>query len=258
MILFLQNCSRNFTNVQNITFDWSTFSLELQNYTRLKGHSFGFSSTVSYFVILCFWTSNIALFVSSNGVCVFRQIQRNMEFYAIPCMEPYDSMQKFHAVSMLKFSFEKLKLERMKNKILLYFFASITVFLLPPESGEKISLAITVFLALSLNMLVISEYIPANSLQTPIASKYCLFSMFLVCLSLWLSVLVLNLQGMNIQVLYIFCQNLAKYRKIRHFLQESCKISGVHAFSARILQIPYISGNNCFYHLRSENFPSRS
>ena len=49
---------------------------------------------------------------------------------------------------------------------------SILVFLLPPESNEKISLGITVMLALSVNMMAIRDYVPANSLQTPIIRDY--------------------------------------------------------------------------------------
>ncbi|XP_063725892.1 acetylcholine receptor subunit beta-like 2 [Symsagittifera roscoffensis] len=72
---------------------------------------------------------------------------------------------------------------------------SILVFLLPPESGEKISLAITIFLALSLNMLVISDHIPVNSLQIPVVSKYCLFSLGTITVSLWMSIIVINIHG---------------------------------------------------------------
>ena len=42
------------------------------------------------------------------------------------------------------------------------------VFLLPPESGEKIGLSITVFLALCVNLLLVAEMMPATSLETPI------------------------------------------------------------------------------------------
>ncbi len=48
----------------------------------------------------------------------------------------------------------------------------LLVFILPPESGEKISLGITVLLAYSVFMLVISETLPRNSDSTPIMSKY--------------------------------------------------------------------------------------
>ena len=44
-------------------------------------------------------------------------------------------------------------------------------FLLPCESGEKISLAITVLLSLCVNMLFVSNLMPATSLNIPILGQ---------------------------------------------------------------------------------------
>ncbi|XP_075259138.1 neuronal acetylcholine receptor subunit beta-4-like isoform X2 [Convolutriloba macropyga] len=69
--------------------------------------------------------------------------------------------------------------------------ASLT-FLLPPESGEKIGLAITVFLALCVNLLLVSEMMPATSLETPIIGQYYLMAISMVAVSLVMTVVVLN------------------------------------------------------------------
>ncbi|XP_063714060.1 neuronal acetylcholine receptor subunit beta-4-like isoform X2 [Symsagittifera roscoffensis] len=69
--------------------------------------------------------------------------------------------------------------------------ASLT-FMLPPESGEKIGLAITVFLALCVNLLLVSEMMPATSLETPIIGQYYLMAITMVAVSLVMTVVVLN------------------------------------------------------------------
>ncbi|XP_063713574.1 neuronal acetylcholine receptor subunit beta-4-like isoform X2 [Symsagittifera roscoffensis] len=69
--------------------------------------------------------------------------------------------------------------------------ASLT-FMLPPESGEKIGLAITVFLALCVNLILVSEMMPATSLETPIIGQYYLMAISMVAVSLVMTVVVLN------------------------------------------------------------------
>ena len=51
---------------------------------------------------------------------------------------------------------------------------SLNVFWLPPDSGEKVSLGITVLLAFSVFQLVIMEHTPRTSDFTPVMSKYSL------------------------------------------------------------------------------------
>jgi len=47
------------------------------------------------------------------------------------------------------------------------------VFLLPPESGEKVSLSVTVLLAMTVYQLLIAETIPATSEVIPLIGQYC-------------------------------------------------------------------------------------
>ena len=66
-------------------------------------------------------------------------------------------------------------------------------FLLPPDSGEKIALSITVLLAYSVFMLLIAENIPATSETVPLIGIYLTFTMGFTFLSIVFTVIVLHL-----------------------------------------------------------------
>ena len=51
----------------------------------------------------------------------------------------------------------------------------ILVFFLPPESGEKVSLSVTVLLAMTVYQLLIAETIPATSEVIPLIGKNTLY-----------------------------------------------------------------------------------
>ncbi|CAF1078041.1 unnamed protein product [Adineta steineri] len=65
-------------------------------------------------------------------------------------------------------------------------------FYLPTESGEKVSLGLTVLLAFSVFMLLIAESMPATSEYIPLISIYFTLVMGLTSLSVLLAVIVLN------------------------------------------------------------------
>ncbi|XP_057694172.1 neuronal acetylcholine receptor subunit alpha-7-like [Corythoichthys intestinalis] len=69
---------------------------------------------------------------------------------------------------------------------------SLFVFLLPADSGEKISLAITVLLSLVVLMLMLSEIMPASSDSAPLLSLYIVITMVIVALSVISTVVVLQ------------------------------------------------------------------
>jgi hypothetical protein len=54
---------------------------------------------------------------------------------------------------------------------------SLLGFWLPPDSGEKITLGITVLLAFSVFMLLIAESMPATSEFVPLIGRKCRFSL---------------------------------------------------------------------------------
>lgn len=66
------------------------------------------------------------------------------------------------------------------------------LFILPPDSGEKIGLGVTILLAFFVNSLVISNYTPEGASDLPVIGIYFLFNIFQVSLSLFATIFVLK------------------------------------------------------------------
>merc|ERR1719331_2916888 len=71
-------------------------------------------------------------------------------------------------------------------------FLSVLVFYLPSDSGEKVSLSISILLSLTVFFLLLAEIIPPTSLAVPLLGKFVLFTMILVSLSIMVTVGILN------------------------------------------------------------------
>ncbi|XP_007940039.1 acetylcholine receptor subunit delta [Orycteropus afer afer] len=67
------------------------------------------------------------------------------------------------------------------------------VFYLPADSGEKTSVAISVLLAQSVFLLLISKRLPPTSMAIPLIGKFLLFGMVLVTMVVVICVIVLNI-----------------------------------------------------------------
>ena len=67
-------------------------------------------------------------------------------------------------------------------------FLTMTVFYLPNDSGEKVTLAISILISLTVFFLLLVEIIPATSLVVPLIGKYLLFTMVMVTISILVSV----------------------------------------------------------------------
>ncbi|XP_001495566.2 acetylcholine receptor subunit delta [Equus przewalskii] len=67
------------------------------------------------------------------------------------------------------------------------------VFYLPADCGEKTSMAISVLLAQSVFLLLISKRLPATSMAIPLIGKFLLFGMVLVTMAVVMCVIVLNI-----------------------------------------------------------------
>ncbi|XP_038072741.1 neuronal acetylcholine receptor subunit alpha-10-like [Patiria miniata] len=75
---------------------------------------------------------------------------------------------------------------------LLVSFVTALNFLLPADSGEKVGLVLTVLLALTVFLLIVAETIPPSN-TTPIIGKYFIATIFIVSLSVIMTVFVLHL-----------------------------------------------------------------
>ncbi|CAF3073123.1 unnamed protein product [Rotaria sp. Silwood2] len=91
---------------------------------------------------------------------------------------------------------------------------SLLGFWLPPDSGEKITLGITVLLAFSVFMLLIAESMPATSEMVPLIEIYLTIVMALTSLSIVLTVYVLQLHHSGpvvIPIPHSFKYSLVRY-----------------------------------------------
>ncbi|CAG7817481.1 unnamed protein product [Allacma fusca] len=71
-------------------------------------------------------------------------------------------------------------------------FLTLLVFYLPSDSGEKVSLSISILLSLTVFFLLLAEIIPPTSLVVPLLGKFVLFTMILDTVSICVTVVVLN------------------------------------------------------------------
>ena len=70
---------------------------------------------------------------------------------------------------------------------------TILLFYMPAQSGEKITMGMTILTSLNIFLLLVAEINPSTSLATPLIGKYLLFTMVLVVGAIVVTVLVLNL-----------------------------------------------------------------
>jgi hypothetical protein len=72
-------------------------------------------------------------------------------------------------------------------------FVTLFTFLLPPQTGEKLTLNVTILLSLVIYLQLLTEYIPKSDDETPILTLFCNANFFLVFLSCVMTVYVLYL-----------------------------------------------------------------
>ncbi|KAF4082892.1 hypothetical protein AMELA_G00133820 [Ameiurus melas] len=112
---------------------------------------------------------------------------RNERFYDC-CKEPYPDVT-FTVVMRRRTLYYGLNL---LIPCVLISTLALLVFLLPADSGEKISLGITVLLSLTVFMLLVAEIMPATSDSVPLIAQYFATTMVIVGLSVIATVWVLQ------------------------------------------------------------------
>ena len=113
--------------------------------------------------------------------------KKNEKYYTC-CSEPYPDIT-FNVTMRRKTLFHTVNLIIPCVAIS---FLTVLVFYLPSDSGEKITLCISILLSLTVFFLLLAEIIPPTSLVVPLIGKYLLFTMILVTLSIIVTVIVLK------------------------------------------------------------------
>merc|ERR1712012_1300197 len=112
---------------------------------------------------------------------------RNVKFYTC-CEEPYLDIT-FNITMRRKTLFYTVNLIIPCMGIS---FLTVLVFYLPSDSGEKVSLSISILLSPTVFFLLLAEIIPPTSLVVPLLGKFVLFTMILDTFSICVTVVVLN------------------------------------------------------------------
>ena len=118
--------------------------------------------------------------------------QKNVKYYAC-CEEPYLDIY-FNITTRRKTLFYTINLLIPCFNIS---FLSMLVFYLPCQSGEKVTLGISLLVALLVFYLLLVELIPPTSLVVPLLGKYLLFTLILVNLSILVTICISNVYHRN-------------------------------------------------------------
>jgi nicotinic acetylcholine receptor len=71
-------------------------------------------------------------------------------------------------------------------------FITMLVFYLPADSTEKMSLSINILFSLTVFFLLMADTVPASSVAVPLLGQYLIFTMFLVSISVTVTVITYN------------------------------------------------------------------
>ncbi|XP_023240040.1 acetylcholine receptor subunit alpha-like isoform X2 [Centruroides vittatus] len=122
-------------------------------------------------------------------------------------------------------------------------FLTVLVFYLPSDSGEKVTLCISILVSLTVFFLLLAEIIPPTSLAVPLLGKYLLFTMILVTLSIAVTVGVLNIHfrspsthKMSPWVRRVFIHIMPRLLLMRRPL---------HTTEDKLTEPPKFAGRNC-------------
>jgi len=71
-------------------------------------------------------------------------------------------------------------------------FLSVSVFYLPADAGEKMTMCISILLALIVFLLLVSKILPPTSVKIPLIAKYLLFTFIMNIITILVTVIIIN------------------------------------------------------------------
>ncbi|XP_054621526.1 acetylcholine receptor subunit delta [Dunckerocampus dactyliophorus] len=188
--IFRSSCS---INVNYFPFDWQNCTLKFTSLTYnakeirmlLKEESDDESKWTVEWIIIdpAGWTEN------GEWEVIHRPAKRNT-YRHIPMESNKHQDITFYLIIKRKPLFYIVNI--IIPCVLISFLASL-VYYLPADSGEKMTLSISVLLAQSVFLLLISQRLPETSMSVPLIVKYLMFIMVLVTVVVLNCVVVLNL-----------------------------------------------------------------
>ncbi len=123
---------------------------------------------------------------------------------------------------------------------------SILLFWIPADSEEKITLGITILLALFVNSLIVSNYTPEASFELPLIGKYYLCNIFIVSLSLAGTVFILRLhfRGYKTNRVPERIRKIFKIDKLNGFDSKKLKAKSEINLNSSIFKLNSIESND--------------
>jgi len=159
----------------------SLFQVDLQHVWEDQGVMVGNQMVIPNGVDLCEYYQNVEWDIINVTA------RRKEKFYPC-CPEPYPDIT-FNITIRRRTLFYTINLIMPCIAISCL---TVLVFYLPSDSGEKITLSISILLALTVFILMLSDINPPTSLVIPLIGKYLLFTMIVVTMSIFLTVYTLS------------------------------------------------------------------
>uniref|UniRef100_A0A158Q739 Neur_chan_LBD domain-containing protein n=1 Tax=Elaeophora elaphi TaxID=1147741 RepID=A0A158Q739_9BILA len=131
---------------------------------------------------------DLSYYMESGEFDLVRAFQKRRAVKYTCCMEPYPDVTFYIHIrrKTLYYLYNVVFPCSMMSTLTLF------VFILPPDSNEKVALGITVLLAFSVFMLAIAEKMPETSDSIPLIAIYLTVVMLLTSISVVMTVMVLN------------------------------------------------------------------
>ncbi|XP_057312193.1 neuronal acetylcholine receptor subunit alpha-3-like isoform X2 [Hydractinia symbiolongicarpus] len=152
--------------------------------------------------------STLLKLTALNGSAIGKDYKQNGEWEMTKATlrdleDKYEIQEKFHSIIRLELHIERKHFFFVMNLVVpcaLIACMIFLVFVLPPKSGERISLGITVMLSMAIFQELSSEKLPSSSDNYPLLGVYYSTSMFEIGIALIMNCFILNLYYRNYEM----------------------------------------------------------